>query len=775
MTDAYDPKADGTWPEVELSGVTELRVHGVGGTPPAEMLDTHEVIQVSGDRTAGVWRTRAESTGHHLEAYAWGGLTARRTISALWLLVLPFALVNLAGWMAPRTGAELVGIGRAGRFAAHSYPRLIRMFGVLKTVVYVEFAVTAAMDFAAYQCAAVSGCALASWPLIGIGGLAHDPAQRVALGAVVPLGLVAALWWVTRGSRKAYEGFGDGELSLSEDTSMRQISEGLSSDGFWKGQAYAIRLAHLHLAAALAAIAYPLARVTSRSSQSWVASALVAVAVSVLVASLVLAVWTPLRASTLPLRLLEATVLLVGITWVNAMIPRRSEGPEARILPGGQAIFDAVIALSLAAAVGVFLAAWGASSGSWRRRSRQAASPAASLVVAALITLTVLAGVVLWLAQRLGTTASFGSHSATPPNIEYAQAFEVLARGFVLVLVAAVIAAIWTWFTAATAQARTAAQRAEEVWSGYVDPAKWIDWRSPALSRRTRAACRLPGRSLAAAERAVWTLGLTTVLATLAFAFVWTREMQRQEFAQAHIALDLGWFTRIPVAPFTWFLTLLPVAMVLLLRQGLTNPSARRLIAIAWDVATFWPRAFHPLAPPSYAERAVPELSARLRRLWAGSEPGRPGSVVLLAHSQGSVLATAALASGRLLPPREGGLAKRLQLVTYGCPVHRLYGRYFPAYFTDEVLGGVRDRLVDDELVAWTNFYRDTDYVGHRVLPAESEGPGSVDHYLVDPPHPFAPRGDPAPPVRAHSETGYRRQAAFASSVAAAVARLRER
>ena len=37
--------------------------------------------------------------GRHRESYSWGGLTSGKASRALWLLLLPFALANLAGWM----------------------------------------------------------------------------------------------------------------------------------------------------------------------------------------------------------------------------------------------------------------------------------------------------------------------------------------------------------------------------------------------------------------------------------------------------------------------------------------------------------------------------------------------------------------------------------------------------------------------------------------------------------------------------------------------------
>ena len=50
---------------------------------------------------------------------------------------------------------------------------------------------------------------------------------------------------------------------------------------------------------------------------------------------------------------------------------------------------------------------------------------------------------------------------------------------------------------------------------------------------------------------------------------------------------------------------------------------------------TFWPRANHPLTPPSYAERALGDLNDRIGVLSETPDD----HVVIAGHSQGSVLA----------------------------------------------------------------------------------------------------------------------------------------
>jgi len=180
--DSRPTRADWTWPQVPLDGVTELRVHGVGGTPPQAMLDDPNPVQVSGDRIAGVMRSRDLRDGDqrwHLEAYSWGGLTGRAVTRALWLLVLPFAMVNLAGWMATHRDRPV-------------HRSAVRLAGLCFTALYVLFAAEIAMDLVAYQCAGRVECAAAGWPGIGTDSLASEPARRAVLGALVPVVAVVA-------------------------------------------------------------------------------------------------------------------------------------------------------------------------------------------------------------------------------------------------------------------------------------------------------------------------------------------------------------------------------------------------------------------------------------------------------------------------------------------------------------------------------------------------------------------------------------------------------
>ncbi|HET8682466.1 MAG TPA: hypothetical protein VFM54_11410, partial [Micromonosporaceae bacterium] len=154
----------------------------------------------------------------------------------------------------------------------------------------------------------------------------------------------------------------------------------------------------------------------------------------------------------------------------------------------------------------------------------------------------------------------------------------------------------------------------------------------------------------------------------------------------------------------TYLIGLAILGLVVLGVLAYRYQGVRRVVGVAWDLGTFWPRGAHPLAPPCYAERAVPELVTRAAFL-AGQ-----GGVVLSGHSQGSVLVAA---TALQLPSQERG---RTALVTYGSPLARLYARFFPAFVDAGVLARVGDTVTGPgQQPRWVNLWRDTDPIGGPV------------------------------------------------------------
>lgn len=207
----------------------------------------------------------------------------------------------------------------------------------------------------------------------------------------------------------------------------------------------------------------------------------------------------------------------------------------------------------------------------------------------------------------------------------------------------------------------------------------------------------------------------------------------------------------------SWLVGLGFVLFVTWGRRAYKDASARRTIGILWDVGTFWPRAAHPFAPPCYAERAVPDLTWRTAT-WTRRTGGR---LVLSGHSQGSVLAAAAAWQ---LPPSVRG---RIALLTYGSPLERLYGRWFPAHFGPPALAALHR-----DVAGWGNLYRSTDPIGGPVHVPDDATP-EVDHgplqdplaYGRTPEHPL-----PAP-ILGHSD--YQADPVFARVRARLLRRLR--
>ncbi|WRZ94567.1 hypothetical protein OHB54_39310 [Streptomyces sp. NBC_01007] len=750
----------------------ELLVHGVGGTTPEEMLNDPRTVRITGDATAAVFR-RADDTdaeerpGDHLgepvrEAYVWCNLTSGNGARALWLLLLPFMVVNLAHWMRPAAH----GRGRVVRL----YGLLVRLAGLTLTVLLVAAACEVALDLAAWQCAGTPACVRNhSWlgflsPDRSDAGWWSQPGRRLALACLVPTALTTLLWYLSHRTWSAYES--QQPMARAAEHDDETDGTGLGRPGFWYGRRLVARLRAAHTAAGFLTVAAAVGSSAARYDRARGGPAVLEALGGLLNATLVVGgavvLWVVSRRGrsenridhgrdrTLVRQLPLGSVALLALTLVYAGWSRPHWHSTGR-LPG-DATFGGLTLVQglLVIALGVVARALyrtntqipgsGRTAGSaldTRTAMRGFAGPAVAMLACALG--GVMSGGV---SQRVADWLDGTRHSIPgPPVLLTWQASAIPPLLLVLL-------ALTGWLARRTWQLRRRETIAVE--REYPGEAK-----DSARTRRiasTRAMAALTDR----APLMVGVISAVTLLlgaCALAGAFATgdaPSEAARGANGFVHGAAETA------QALGSWLIGLGSILFVTWGRRAYKDPAARRTIGILWDVGTFWPRAAHPFAPPCYAERAVPDLTWRMAT-WTRATGGR---LVLSGHSQGSVLAAAA--AWQLKP----SVRRRVALLTYGSPLERLYGRWFPAHFGPSALASLHR-----EVACWRNLYRRTDPIGGPVRLPGGCGP-EVDHEpLKDPLAYGRTERQPLPaPVLGHSD--YQADPAFAGERELLLARL---
>ncbi|MFF9348977.1 hypothetical protein [Streptomyces sp. NPDC014734] len=754
----------------------ELLVHGVGGATPQEMLDDPQVVRITGDATAAIYR-RPEDTDAEQhpdryrdrpieEAYCWSNLTSGNGSRALWLLLLPFMVVNLAHWMRPTA--------RARTRAVRLYGVLVRLVALSLTVLLTAAACEVALDLTAWQCAGVQACSgRRSW--LGFlssaqGGWWSQPGRRLAVAALVPTALVGLLWFLSNRTWSAYEsqrpltgavpddadpGTGHGPDGTAATTAS---DPALGRPGFWYGRRLVARLRAAHTAAGFLTVAASVAGAAThhdRAVTGPVPGVLGRLIETTLVLGALVVLWVVCRRGRSEQRLDNrldralitylpgASLTLLVLTGIYAAWSRPGWVSDGA-LPGH-------LAFSVVTLVQVLLVALLAavSLGLYRRTPEPRTvlyglgGPVVAMLACALGGVMT-GGVAQWVADWLdgpGTPGMAGETIKGPPVLLSWQA-AVIPVLLILLVLPGVLLLVRTWLKARALEPEVDREYAPKL----PDPA------------RTRQIARIRATA-ALTDSAPWIIGPVSgaalLLGAAAVGGAWASgevpgEAMKGNGPFAEAVAEAAQSTG------SWMIGFGFVLFVTWGRRAYRDASARRTIGILWDVGTFWPRAAHPFAPPCYAERAVPDLVSRMSG-WTGRTGGR---LVISGHSQGSVLAASAVWQ---LPARTRG---RVALLTYGSPIERLYGRWFPAYFGPGPLNGLH-RTVR----CWRNLWRATDPIGGRVgfdeVPGTAVDRGPLKDPLVygrTPEHPLPE------PVLGHFD--YQADPGFAEERAALLDRL---
>lgn len=769
--------------------IRELRVHGVSGTPPRDMLFSDPVPvaprAASGAPAPGagdgpvlgdddllpgqfeearqrdfitVYERPGLEPGVDTQAFSWSGTTSGSWVTALWILFAPFAFANVAGWMATRD----------------TWPWLRRLRARPATTAALRVACLGLTALLAAQVTMVVTVVPVTW--LPVRGATPTALARLAAATLLGCGVlwVVGVWLLAARSHFTLRAPGAAlrRLLTPNPRAMLELVDETASaanaavvdttdpartvvqvcdERPWHPAAILHRLQRLHLATALVVVA-------------WIGLALAG-----------RGLWT------VPAVLLGGVVLLVVAT---------SVWPEQPWLgwPTALAPWAGIAAVAWAATVA--LGTDGGTEGGWEVLQAHLVSGLTVLLLAlATVVVAVLAGARSAGAMTfgslfggvLGMGAALSMEQWLRPPLESvdeaawtaANRLSVASTGggwatmvmLVLVLCLALVAVAQTWLTRPDAAGPPVAEQASRM-PAFVRHIVLrahrvlvaVAWIGAGLLLATVVLGGLDVSGIIAegggwgrpgalpdpgAPWVTWVLlGLAgvvvvvTIVSLLRF-LVPLRRRTTWMVAGAVVVVVVGWLawplvgdvlaalglsggpsgtpagtaadvgaaavraerSRTVAEVATWIVVVAPAAAIVnsIVAGVRSGQESRRKVGILWDIGSFWPRWYHPLAPPAYGPVAVQALAEEL---------GRRPRDVLGAHSQGSLLATVAL----IQMPR--GTAPGTYL-TYGSQLGDLYPGMFPDVGLDHVVEAVCERHPH---LTWVNLWRDTDPIGGHVL-----------------------------------------------------------
>src|SRR3954452_507219 len=568
--------ADGSTPAADP--ILELRIHGVGGAPASDNLQSPATVQVAGDDTAGfhrAWFPGGHAKGQpRREAYCWGGLNTRASSRALYLMLVGFMLVNVAHWALPgrttKHGSAATGVARA----------CLRILGLALTVAFIATTATLLADLVAWQAPVRS--ALPSW----LGWYARrDTGPRLAIALLVVLAVVCGLAALSVMTTRSYERWSSGIDPDQDDASP------LTGATFWCGELAVNRQRYCHIAAG-AAVVLLFAALPDGSADGlrWFLVG-VAGAITLVALALVAAPWTdrqriagrdPKWGDEVAKWFAVGAVVLAGGAAVARFWWRID--PSTHALPGDQLLqvgsVVAEFAVLTVLALAVLLQA------PWKLGKEVMGFGLTAPLLAGLgcVVATIFgSSLTLAVANLIGSprvTVADGNvrgETLLLPTTVYVGGLGMVVA---VLLLLGVVGYLLTWSRwEANGLARMDAGRpADSVLSSYPAPGGADAVRAVA---KTWAQSRLTDH--AAPALTVLTLPTAAVLT----AYLITLEVGANPAVLVRIAQVGG---TIGVAATAYFMATL--------RSAFLNAAKRQRFGFLWDVGTFWPRACHPFGPP---------------------------------------------------------------------------------------------------------------------------------------------------------------------------------
>lgn len=695
----------------------ELRVHGVSGTPPEEMLGVRETVQVGGDpfgrflRPADtLGRPIDEIDGRTLEGYHWGVFTSGSWKQGLWLLLIPFGFVNTAMFMLPDSVDR-----RTSRLAHILACGALRLAGVALTAILLLGAAHLSVDLLAWQWTGLD-------PAGPLPIRSADPRGYLLLAFAVSGAILFLLWSF---GRQTVPGVTDSQGG-NESLGAPALTE-LAKDTFYAGDPDAPSLRLLHVAAGsslLGALAFSLPRALSSAPVLDIGFVfclgLLAVTTVVIVAlgdpGRPTRTWHDVvaRWGAGALLVVSALVWLLGVLAILVVAEpgaiasyvgtRRlpGDGQVRGIYPGFSGIATGML-IACVAAILLLLAAAAVLAMTTRVTGDAAPPPPFQRFAGGMLGgLVATIGVFLGVGFAAGAGYALfrvlrppGDHSMSLPVLYYRIAYAWGLTGYLLVAVGVVL---YLRGRVQRAADRDLVRDSYEA-AGVPDP--------------------LPDESVPAVAAALSTARLKYSLESFAYVFAGFGAVLSVTALSEIARTEWGWTflpsLRLlsdrrdfpgpvdPVGVGTLLLLGLAAGLVLLGRGAIRQQAVRRGTSILWDVVSFWPHAVHPLVPPPYSQRAVEDIRARIAWHLDVAEAPR---LVLAGHSQGSLLCLAAVL--RLTDDQR----LRVGLVTHGSQLQYAYPRAFPGYVNFPVLTWTFSALQG----RWRSLFRDTDAIGGPVL-----------------------------------------------------------